>query len=232
MAQIGHGYGSEWHLLRYLGRHRHALDARVTATVGATAVEWLDFPVDPNRIEWPDNEWKGLDFLEAGSVLEDWRSWWPHGRGIQTWDAVGRVRVEDVDEWLLVEAKAHTREIVSSCGAETGLRRIESALNETKGHLGAPEPSDWLSGYYQYANRLAALSFLDRHAVPARLLFIYFVGHAPWQGRDTPLDEHGWTAALAAQEQRLGVPAGHPLENRVHKLFLHIRPDGPEIRTK
>ncbi len=35
MAEIGAGYGSEWHLLRYFGRHRRLLDQRVSVTTGA-----------------------------------------------------------------------------------------------------------------------------------------------------------------------------------------------------
>lgn len=51
MAKFGNGYGSECHLLRYLGRHRKRLDAAVCEVTGATGVHWLDFPF---ASVWPD----------------------------------------------------------------------------------------------------------------------------------------------------------------------------------
>ena len=53
MAHMGDGYGSECHLLRYLGRHRALRDWRVLACVGGSAIEWLDFPFDPSN-PWLD----------------------------------------------------------------------------------------------------------------------------------------------------------------------------------
>jgi len=107
MGRIGHGYGSEWHLLRYLGRHRDLLDRVVRETTGCGDLEWLDFGFDPTN-PWHDAEWKGLDFLNEDTALQDsWRNYWPQGAGIHNWDAVARVRSEGKDEWILVEAKAN-----------------------------------------------------------------------------------------------------------------------------
>ncbi len=47
MAEIGHGYGSEWHLLRFLGRHRANLGAAIQRLIGCDTISWLDFPFDP-----------------------------------------------------------------------------------------------------------------------------------------------------------------------------------------
>ena len=55
MADIGCGYGSEWHLPRYMGRHRDLLDARVKELVLAKAIRWLDFGFAPDQ-RWPDAE--------------------------------------------------------------------------------------------------------------------------------------------------------------------------------
>jgi hypothetical protein len=64
MAEMGDGYGSECHLLRYLGRHRDCFNDMVRSTIGADAVRWLDFHFDPTK-RWPDGERKGIDFLRA-----------------------------------------------------------------------------------------------------------------------------------------------------------------------
>jgi hypothetical protein len=80
-------------------------------------------------------------------------------------------------------------------------------------------------GYYQYANRVAALYFLSQHHVPARLLFIYFVGDSH-SGHECPRDEAGWQKALGAQAQHIGLSKGHLLGDRIHHFFLCASPGG------
>jgi hypothetical protein len=149
VGDIGLGYGSKWHLLRYLGWHRETLTHRsVDAIPGAEDVQWLDFPFDPNRKPSGDGEWQSLDFLgeEGRTTQAAWREVWPHGRGIQTWDAVGRIRLRSAEEWLLVEAKAHIGELKSNCKADGGLDLIRKTVDATKAALGVPGECDWLKG--------------------------------------------------------------------------------------
>jgi hypothetical protein len=44
MGRMNASYGSEFHLLRMLGRHRRFFDSRICEATGADSVEWLDFP--------------------------------------------------------------------------------------------------------------------------------------------------------------------------------------------
>jgi len=222
VGDIALGYGSKWHLLRYLGWHRTALNKEIAGAIsGAEKVEWLDFPFDPKVKPSGDAEWKSLDFLgkEGKGIRDEWQKVWPHGRGIQTWDAVGRVRVGSAQEWLLVEAKAHLGEIKSDCGAKDGLSLIKKTMEGTKTALRVEPERDWLKGYYQYANRVAALHFLVQRGVAARLLFIYFTGDGH-RGHRGPSDEAGWHKALDAQAKHVGLPKGHKLEGHIHHLFL------------
>jgi len=39
LSKIGYGHGSEYHLLRWMGRHRHAFDSAVLAAVGRVLIE-------------------------------------------------------------------------------------------------------------------------------------------------------------------------------------------------
>jgi len=215
VADIALGYGSKWQLLKYLGWDRNALNAAIRGLVpSAEAVEWLDFPSG-------DAEWESFDFMDPGGrgIRDAWRKVWPHGRGIQTWDAVGKIRSGEAWEWLLVEAKAHTAELESTCGARGGLDQIKRALATTKAALGVSSEADWLTPYYQYANRVVALHFLAQKKIPARLLFIYFLGDG-FPGRVCPVDENAWQSALNAQAKHVGLPRGHQLEGRIHRLFL------------
>ena len=100
MGTIGHGYGSEWHLLRFMGRHRGLLNQRILETVGANGIDWLEFGFHVSK-PWLDDEIRGLDFLQPEDpVRTAWNQWWPQGRGIHNWDAVGKVRFGESEEWL------------------------------------------------------------------------------------------------------------------------------------
>ena len=81
----------------------------------------------------------------------------------------------------------------------------------------------WLSCYYQFCNRVAVLHFLNQHGAPARLLFLYFTGDEfPDGSVDCPTSEDGWRLALAKQAEHVGLPDGHALSSRIHKLFLPV----------
>jgi hypothetical protein len=228
MGAIGYGYGSECLLLRYLGRHRAALDSAIMTAVGASEIRWLDFPFDSGTV-WGDGELKNLDFLdEDHPVRKTWAEVWPATGNPPNWDAVGRVRCDGAWEWLLVEAKANIGELSTATGAKAagGLRRIEETLARTKAALDVDPASDWLRGYYQFANRLTVLHVLTEGSEPARLLFIYFTGDCH-PTADCPKDQTGWAEALAAQDRHLGLRPTHPLATRVHKLFLPA--SGPRV---
>jgi hypothetical protein len=224
MAKMGNGYGSECHLLRFMGRHRDLLDQSILEVVGGDSIGWLDFEFNPKN-KWLDAELKGLSFIPSDNqVHAAWRKYWPQGAGIQTWDAAAQVRFKDAHEWLLMEAKANLKELESDCQAKSArsIATIKAAFEETKQALGVAEDRDWLQGYYQFCNRLAVLHFLNKHLIPTHLLYIYFVGDCGDARRTCPQDESGWEDALGAQAAHVALPKGHPLERRLHKLFLPV----------
>lgn len=223
MGRMGNGYGSEFHLLRFMGRHRHYLDDLVLNLVRAKSIDWIDFPFDKSTPS-KDAEWKGISFLKANSRLERaWEDFWPTGRGIHNWDAIAKLDFgSSSEEWLLVEAKANLEEIKSSCGARDGLAKIKTAFADVKSALGVVSDRDWLSPYYQYCNRVAALHFLNANGVRSHLLFIYFCGDL-WKRSGAqptcPKTESDWQPALRDQAQHVGLPPRHPLAERIHSLY-------------
>jgi len=229
---IALGYGSKWHLLRYLGYHRAALNSAVEAATLTSAVRWLDFPFDPNH-PLLDSEWKGIDFLsDDDAAKREWTGFWPQTGNVPNWDAVGWAERDEQTELLLVEAKAHVGELRNKCGARErgGRPQIRRALDEARLAFGSCVPAEnWLAPYYQYCNRLAVLYFLQQHEVPARLVFVYFTGDNHPKGTwNCPTTAEEWTAPLEALTAHVGLTGRSELEQRVHKVIVPVCPQlGP-----
>ena len=224
MAPIGYGYGSECHLLRWIGRHRNLFDQRVSAAVAkpCSTINWMDFKFNEGKL-WPDSELRGLEFLyDRPNLKAKWQEFWPTGRGIHNWDAVGWIGEEPYSELLLLEAKAYVGELESTCGATDfdSIQKIDRALDKAKGFLGADPKSDWKQGYYQTANRVATLYFLTKEGIAARLVFLYFLGDE-FKGKQCPKTEEEWNPAINAQWEHLGTTST-ALPDRIHKLFLPV----------
>lgn len=233
MAAIGDGYGSECHLLRYLGRHREQLNEAVLQATGAARLRWLDYPFDAAQ-KWKDGAWSGLDFLpEEDKARKKWPEFLPPQDKLQNWDAVGLVEVDGQTEWLLVEAKAHLGELRSDClaSAGNGLGPIRDAFEQIKTDLGVRAVLDWQHGYYQFCNRIAALWFLQRHKIRARLLFVYFTGDEfPMHAFECPEDQDGWQDELEERRKHVGLPDDHALADRIHEIYLPVAGPKPQIR--
>jgi len=224
MGRMGSGYGSECHLLRWMGRHRNLFDLRVSEALNRRGqpIEWLDFPFAPKN-PWPDAEWKGLDFLKSPNLKAAWQEFWPQTGNAQNWDAVGWIGAGPDRELVLVEAKAHLGEISSNCGAKEPSRSIiKTAFERTQKALSITTSSDWVAKYYQYANRIACVHFLHANGVAAHMLFVYFVGDESGSTRKCPQTKNEWEQSLSEQDAYLGLVGGHLLSAYIHKLFLHV----------
>lgn len=166
------------------------------ALSAGAAVEW----VSPRRADdWAEYRDAGfLDRLGLSALAPELRRFWPK-RGPQ-WDALGRAG----DAVFLVEAKAHVAEMQSSCSASASpsIDAIDAALKVTKDRLGVHAGGDWKTGYYQLANRLAHLLFLQHAGVDATLVLLGFTGKTEMPSPATPA---AYEAAYAAAWQHLGL---------------------------
>ena len=123
---------------------------------------------------------------------------------------------------MLVEAKAHIPEIISSPTAASPESKalIDRSLREVAAHLNAETSTDLSGTFYQYANRLAHLYLLHEvNGVDAWLVFVYFVG----DGDVRRSRQRGGVEGPAIQvlHGALGLKS-HPLLNRVVNVFLHV----------
>ena len=98
---------------------------------------------------------------------------------------------------------------------------IRSEFEATKQNMATDKTKDWLSPFYQYANRLATLDFLLRHNVSARLVFIYFLGDEH-QGAKCPAIVAEWMPALQESVAHLGLTGASDVEARTHSVFLRV----------
>jgi hypothetical protein len=237
MGTIGHGYGSEWHLLRHLGYHRKYLTQKVLKETGGDSIDWLDFDFSKeNKPLKDDREHIGVDCIPG--LQSQWAVFWPQSGIAQNWDAVGRITYGNQTEWLLVEAKGHLGEVKSECKASTKAShdkisshgKICAALKNTSTTFsnGSQPLTNWLSPYYQYANRLAVLHFLMNECNPpvhARLLFLYFYGEKR-RGLKCPTDKGKWQPTVDAINAHLGIDKTLVISQRIHSLFLPVNPEG------
>lgn len=176
-------------------------------------IRWVSPLEEDAFAEYRDAAFLGRLGLERlACALADF---WPR-RGPQ-WDGLGVAG----DAVVLVEAKAHIRELASTCGAGPESReRITMALDATRAALGGAESTEWTAGFYQYANRLAHLHFLRSADVDAHLLMVGFKNDHDVGG---PVSESEWRAAYADMEAALGLPRAHPLSPAIHHVFPDVR---------
>lgn len=176
MVQIGYGYGSEFQLLRFMGRHRKKLEEIISNTIGIRGVfDWKDFEYSkPNVSITCDSELKGLSFLKNNpkynEVFEEYSKYIKQDAW-QNWDAVFVLN----EVTYLVEAKAYAKEIGPDNNVH-GDSSYNNILQYMKDMLPQLNVSDvWMRRYYQLANRLATTALLNKHGIEAKTLCIYFV---------------------------------------------------------
>jgi hypothetical protein len=220
-----------------LGWHRDWFRNKIETAIGASNLIWLDFPagtqaqVYPGGVPIREGEWKRLDFIGDESLQKKFDAYWPSKGNSQNWDAIGRATVSGEQTWLLVEAKAHLAEVDgngTSAKESGGRPLIREAFCETLRALGHSRDEStclseiWLKGYYQHANRLAALQFLHREGIPARLVYVYFCGDRHPAPKQCPLNPEDWQPLLQRVHEELGLTGKSALEAHVHEVFVDV----------
>ncbi|MGL4908977.1 MAG: hypothetical protein ACRC9X_02435 [Bacteroidales bacterium] len=180
MAEMGLGYGSEYQLLRYLGHHRNELNKTIAEQTKLNGeLNWLDFPKNNSTLSL-DGEHKNIDFLkchledlEYERLKNNWNKYWSPTGTPPNWDGIIIHKVNDSNEWIIVEAKAHLKELESTTESADN-ENIQNAFIKTQKNFGVSN-NNWFGKYYQLANRLAFINFLLENNIKASLLYIYFI---------------------------------------------------------
>ena len=199
--------------------------------VAPDAVNWLSPIQDDAYAEYQDGDF--LDRLGISHAAEPLKSFWP-SQG-PWWDGLANTKEGQI---ILLESKAHTRELWSSGTGAKGisLKLIRSSLEATKQFIGATTANDWASsGFYQYANRLAHLYFLrEMNGLDAFLVFLYFLNAKEMTAQDTivPATSKMWESSYNTRwrghrgirhlKKSLGIPSQHKLSPYIIDVFVDV----------
>lgn len=180
--------------------------------------------IEPASIEWRSPlaaddhaEYRDQGFLDALGInlpRHPLPAFWPD-RGPQ-WDALARTSTGVI----LVEAKAHIREMTSTCAAgPASMARIQASFSMVKQAIGAPADADWTTPYYQYANRIAHLYLLrELNGIEADLVNLCFLNDHEMAG---PTTAGQWQEAIQTVHAALGLPSGG-LMKHVRHVFVDV----------
>ena len=223
MGKIGFGYGSEYQLMRFLGRHRNELNKSIKELTGLKEeIVWFDFL----RSGLLDKEILNVDFVESNEIKEKWNNKWPtnnNKNGIN-WDAIGL----SGDTFILVEAKAHEKELNQAMGAKNkeSVKKIHKAFYELCSKYDIEYNDSWIKDHYQLANHLVALDFLNSNGYKAILLNVFFINgyEVNALGKKLKQDksvksEMEWKQIIHKEHKKLGI-IGNSIEYNVFNLFI------------
>jgi hypothetical protein len=217
--------GSQLHLQDFVNDYPEYLNCLILSsspslcTYAATHPEWVSPLASRNYTEYQDKHFlRAIGFPQLSDKLSDF---WPSGGPV--WDALATIEGKNGSQGvLLLEAKSHIPELSGSgCRASSKSRaKIDRILATVKQVLGVKPEADWTGEFYQHANRLAHLYFLNVIGqVPTWIVFLYFVGNTKQNGPSTVAE---WTSALDEMKTKLDLPKHHLLDQRIVSVFAPL----------
>ena len=202
MGQLNAKYGSELHLLRWLGLHRDDLTKKVEDKTGITDVKWMQFEFSNGGQKY-DAELRKLNFLESCDYERVLSMYFNPIN--PNWDAVAIGKRNGHKCYVLIEAKAHSGEIAddSMHGGESH-DAIRDVLASTAKEITGVENlgNVWIGKYYQMANRLYVQKILEDCGIDSIQVNIYFCGDRH-DGVNCPVDKSGWADAIGDEISEL-----------------------------
>ncbi len=215
--------GSRKWLQVLVNDHSELLNAQIVPRLYPVPsnIDWVSPLREDDYAEYSDDDFVrrlGIS-LDRRPLGEFWPECGPH------WDGLAKT---DKGQSLLVEAKSHVGELISTTGAgERSLAKIRSSLVETKRHIHRSSESavDWTIGVYQYANRLAHLYLLNQlNKESVFLVLLCLLNDKDRQKPDThvPTTAAEWESVITYQERLMGIRQRHPLSDRIIHVYIDV----------
>lgn len=178
----------------------------------------------------------GARFVPGADCWEKLSNWWlAHRRGANTpnWDLVVACDIECKPGLILVEAKAHERELDwdgkhqlqgRSIKSSENHARIGQAIAEASGELGKIIPGVNISrdSHYQLANRLAYSWKLASMGIPIILVYLGFTGDRGIEDVGPSLRDHAHWESIIHSYTAGVLPDGF-IGQRLHVGNSHMR---------
>ena len=219
--------GSQFHLQNLINSYSEYLNCLILSSspslrdYAVKRPKWVSPLASDNYTEYQDRQF--LEIIGLQRLSSELAKFWP--RSGPVWDALATCEGENGGQGvILLEAKSHIPELGNpsyACKASgRSLEKIRSTLASVRQVLGVKQAADWLGDYYQYANRLAHLYFLNiAGQVPTWMVFLYFVGDVEQNGPTTVAE---WTLALDNMNSKLGLPKCHLFDERIVPVFAPV----------
>lgn len=205
--------GSLKWIQRLINDKPHLLNKQILAQLSLLSdadIRWIS-PVKPNFTEYRDADF--LKMVGHPELIDKLETFWPKN-GPQ-WDALG---VTSDGTVILIEAKAHIAEILTSSGAKDpgSIKMIESAFSKVREDLKINTSYSWSAPFYQYANRITHLHFLHNMCgIQTVLAFVHFLGDEEMDG---PRSKTEWQQVNAKVREYLGLTKTSILDRVVDDL--------------
>lgn len=147
---------------------------------------------------------KTESFWEGLKRPNDFEDFWP--KGGPHWDGIAVVETSTGDKTLLlIEAKAHKSELKSDSQAkEDSLKTIKNRLKVIQRKSGLIADVDWTKRYYQFANRMAFLLFLQERMVKVAFVYILYANDPYWEKKDETTVAN-WENAIKKEREYFGI---------------------------
>jgi len=151
---------------------------------------------------------------------------WP--KGGPSWDGLAVLTDKNGEKILLLfEAKAHKTELSSKCSATNpdSIEVISKQLRSTQESLGLKNDVDWMKKYYQFANRLAFLTDLQKNnKIKVALVCVFFANDPYWNTKDyTGIEE--WKKAIEKEKDYFGIDKAFLESNHIYNLIIDLNTD-------
>ena len=216
--QLDKHRGSQPRCVLFMDGYRAEVADRLTQLVDIEEVVvsaedvWMPYgkPVLDAEGQWDRNPAAEVKLAESNPLIpteisEALKEWWlavPRGANTPNWDIASTCKIEGQQGLLLVEAKAHDKELLEasagksvgwSDGSKGNHERIGRCIDEASSAMGAEAGSIWgisRDSHYQLSNRFAWSWKLTQLGYPVVLMYLGFLNADEMQDRGEPFRTH------------------------------------------
>lgn len=191
------------------------------------SIEWFSPIKETGYEEYVDDTfWSGC--LQPGAKsfwvgLQKPARFWP--KGGPNWDGLAVLTKTDGKKVLLLfEAKAHSYELKSSCGAvdASSLSEIKGRIEQAFREARIDCENDPLKNYYQFSNRFAYISTL-RKSIDACCIYLYFANDPYWDLSNDKTDVERWGRAIIHEHNYFGASSSQLRSSSIYELILDLK---------